>query len=62
MPNGRNCSGLLRCEPGIGTEAMEKLNARGHRVEDWSRRNYEAGGLCSMVVAQVRGSLIAGAD
>ena len=54
--------GLLRCEPGIGAEAMSKLSARGHRVEDWGRRNYEAGGLCAIVVDQERGSLTAGAD
>ena len=54
--------GMLRCEPGIGAQAMSELNARGHKVEDWGRRNYEAGGLCAIVVDHERGSLTAGAD
>jgi hypothetical protein len=31
-------------------------------VEDWGSRNYDAGGLCAIVVDQDRGALIDGAD
>ncbi len=54
--------GVLRCESVIDQEVLKALAARGHKVEDWGERNWNAGGVCAIQVDSERGTLTGGAD